>query len=256
MKYFKFVLVLGFVSNSAFAYSSSYSSSSSGIPVAVYGESRSVNPNALNRFGAFDTGVSNTWTSVDDYKDIRRNYDFVLSVSPHRWNMSVMDVSFGPYFRFQVPASATNKGYSSTGAINVEKKTTLSGYLLGGELRAEAGLLLGFKVILNFGAGAGMEKINQTIVAGTATSTLKASAFTTEFLGSGGLAYSFGFLDLEARVGYSRQHSSIFVVDSVDGSLYSVAEGNAIQVKGNGKIEDLVVDRSGMFYSLGVSMAF
>jgi hypothetical protein len=236
------------------AHTYAYTTSGPGTPVLVAGEMRTVNPLVLNRFSAFDTGVSNTWTSVENNQSMKRNYDFLAWVGLHDWNFSILNFTFGPYVRFQMPQSVTNKGVSSTGSINVEKKTTLSGYLLGGQMRGEFSLFLGLIAIADLGIGAGIGTLSQSIIAGTATSSLSANAFTAELLGSGGLRYPFAFLDLEARVGYARQRSSVYTVKSTEGTLYnSLKEGDAMKVTGNGKIEDLRLDRSGVFYSLGVS---
>lgn len=217
-------------------------------------EYKKFNTTLLNDFAVMDT-VYGQWEAGPNEEKFKNSYDVVAKAGFPNSFFGIFDISLGPYFRYVTPISVFQYGKTLSTAVNMGKKTTLTGFTFGGLIRGYLYDSNPFHLSLEAQLGLGSINVDQEIT-GSSTSSLAASSTAVEH--SYYLQSQFDITEnigLLASVGYTFSYSNFITADSTSGPLFnSIKQNERIYVRHNGDYKEFQINRSG--YQLGASLVF
>ncbi len=217
-------------------------------------EYRKLNPLLLNDFAVMDT-LYGLWESPPKEEKFTHEWDVVSKIGFPASFFGLFDISVGPFFRYITPTTVLQTSRTLSTAVNMGKKTTLSGFNVGPFFRGYFFEQTPFHLSLEYALGIGTVNLEQEIT-GTSISNFKASATSIEH------DFTLGFLfditqsmGLQASLGYSMSNTNYVTADNSTGPLYdSIKQNERVYVRHEGNYKELQIYRSG--YLLGLAFVF
>lgn len=196
------------------------------------------------------------WGKVRQHEPNRINPSILGHVGYSKTSMTTTRFVYGGYGRYIFPRTFEHIRETGDQGIVVTKTTTVSGFVIGPFARLYLMNSFLLSLFVEGSLGMGQYSFEQAIDGG-GKSSLTTSALIGELMGTGGVIFKFFGLNFIGKLGYARQRTNFFKVDSVDGPHYGELEVNdRLYLKDKKNVKEFRIDQSGYLASIQVAFFF